>query len=471
MDVFVLLRLWFGLHDRVGRLAYGATGVGLMMLKYIVEALLIKVFAGSFFTPVDFVNPLLSIRSQAYATAPEWLGLVLVIWSLPFLWVALSMSVRRAADAGISPWIGLLVLIPLLNLVFMVAMCFPRSSSDAQWMPSPKATESARQVRSTMLGLLYSLVITLALTLVMIGVSVYGLGDYGVAVFLLTPALVGATSAYIHNRPNSQSTSSTMLVSFACIVVAGLALLLFAFEGLICILMAAPLAIPATCLGALIGKAIANSTRSQSRHLAGAIVLFPIVASVELLYRPDHEYEVMTSVQIDAPAAMVWDNVIDFPVLDEPVEWYFRMGISCPQRAHIEGRGVGATRYCEFTTGTFVEPITVWNAPRHLAFDVTDQPSPMFELTPYRHLHPPHLDGYLRSHRGEFRLVELPGGRTRLEGRTWYSSALFPQPYWTLWSDAIIHRIHRRVLRHIKTLSESTVRADDGGRSAEVLPQ
>ena len=30
---------------------------------------------------------------------------------------------------------------------------------------------------------------------------------------------------------------------------------------------------------------------------------------------------------------------------------------------------------------------------------------------------------------------------------------MFPDRYWTLWSDVIIHRIHRRVLRHIAVLS------------------
>ena len=79
----------------------------------------------------------------------------------------------------------------------------------------------------------------------------------------------------------------------------------------------------------------------------------------------------------------------------------------------------------------------------------------MFELSPYRHIHPPHLDGYLRSNRGEFLLIALPGGRTRLEGRTWYEFDMFPQSYWTLWSDQIIHRIHQRVLLHVKQLAEN----------------
>jgi hypothetical protein len=32
---------------------------------------------------------------------------------------------------------------------------------------------------------------------------------------------------------------------------------------------------------------------------------------------------------------------------------------------------------------------------------------------------------------------------------------MWPAAYWHLWSDYIIHRIHGRVLDHIKTLAEA----------------
>lgn len=99
--------------------------------------------------------------------------------------------------------------------------------------------------------------------------------------------------------------------------------------------------------------------------------------------------------------------------------------------------------------------MTVWDPPRVLAFDVTEQPEPMTELSPYRHIHPPHLDGSFRSTHGEFRLIPLAGGRTRLEGRTWYRLEIYPHAYWTIWADWLIHKIHGRVLRHIKQLAEA----------------
>jgi hypothetical protein len=123
--------------------------------------------------------------------------------------------------------------------------------------------------------------------------------------------------------------------------------------------------------------------------------------------------------------------------------------------ARIEGAGVGAIRYCEFSTGPFVEPITRYDRPTRLSFDVIAQPPPMFEWSPYRNLHPPHLDGYIRSVAGEFRLIALPGGRTRLEGSTWYELDIAPHDYWQVWADTMIHHIHLRVLEHVKRLSEA----------------
>jgi hypothetical protein len=81
----------------------------------------------------------------------------------------------------------------------------------------------------------------------------------------------------------------------------------------------------------------------------------------------------------------------------------------------------------------------------------------MEELSPYPHLKTPHLHGYLQSQEGELRLTALPGGKTLLEGTTWYTDKIWPSQYWQVWSDMMIHHIHMRVLNHIKNLSEHLV--------------
>jgi hypothetical protein len=78
----------------------------------------------------------------------------------------------------------------------------------------------------------------------------------------------------------------------------------------------------------------------------------------------------------------------------------------------------------------------------------------MKELSPRGDIRPPHLDGFLRSERGEFKLVRLSGNRTRLEGTTWYRNKMWPQVYWNAWSDKLIHDIHTEVLIQVKQVSE-----------------
>src|SRR5262249_15306990 len=217
----------------------------------------------------------------------------------------------------------------------------------------------------------------------------------------------------------------------------------------------------------LCGGAVAQCLEGPGRPapspapLAAVALFAPLLMAAEQANPPEAPLlQVTTSVEVEAPPEVVWAQVVAFSEMAPPEELVFRVGIAYPMRATLDGEGVGAVRHCVFSTGAFVEPITVWDAPRRLAFDVTAQPAPLQEWTPWRRIAPAHLDGYLRSERGEFRLLARPGGRTRLEGTTWYRHDLWPAAYWRLWSDAIIHRIHARVLRHIRTESMRAVAAN-----------
>jgi hypothetical protein len=170
-------------------------------------------------------------------------------------------------------------------------------------------------------------------------------------------------------------------------------------------------------------------------------------------------FEVQTAIEIAAPPDEVWQHVVSFSDLPEPEEWFFKAGLAYPKRATIVGSGAGAIRYCEFSTGPFVEPIEVWDAPHLLQFRVTSNPAPMEEWSPYARVLPKHLHGYLVSKQGQFKLTRLGPNRTRLEGTTWYQHGLWPAQYWRWWSDAIIHRIHLRVLNHIRSLAEADTTA------------
>jgi hypothetical protein len=196
------------------------------------------------------------------------------------------------------------------------------------------------------------------------------------------------------------------------------------------------------------------STRGDSPGAALVVSALPLLAFGEARLAAPPVHDVTTAIEIDAPPEAVWPHVIGFSDLPEPPAWQYRLGVAYPMRARIDGAGVGAVRRCEFSTGAFVEPITAWDPPRRLAFDVVQQPPSMTEWSPYHDLKAPHLEGYMTSKGGEFVLQALPGGRTRLVGTTHYTMAIYPDLYWRGYAELLLHGIHTRVLRHIKRLSE-----------------
>jgi hypothetical protein len=278
-------------------------------------------------------------------------------------------------------------------------------------------------------------------------------GMYGWTLFLVLPIGAGALGALVANPSTS---GMAVVAGMTANALASMAFFAGGLEGAICIAMALPLALP---LGALGGWLVYTATHRPRAVAPGTamLMLLPLslgTMSFDVTAKP-HVFKVVSSIEIAAPPERVWKNVVSFSELPAPDQWYFKTGIAYPIRARIEGTGPGAIRYCEFSTGPFVEPIQVWDEPRLLRFSVAQSPAPMNEWSPYGPIVTKHLHGYLVSKQGQFLLTPLPNGHTLLEGTTWYQHGLWPETYWTPWSQAIIHRIHMRVLNHIKNLSEA----------------
>ena len=122
------LALLFGRSDRpIDRATYLRAGVSLMLLKYVVDAVLIGVFGGVFWTPVDYLLPMISFNAEKMAGFPLALNIALLVWALPFIWIGVSLSVRRAIDAGIFPGVVVTFFLPFLNYLLMAALALAPS--------------------------------------------------------------------------------------------------------------------------------------------------------------------------------------------------------------------------------------------------------------------------------------------------------------------------------------------------------
>ena len=118
-----LFPLWFTMTRQVTRRSYILSGLGLMLFKYVVELVAIQALIGYFYNPVIFLSPLYTTRNAIYTNTPFWVAWTFFFWSLPFLWISVSMSVRRSIAATGSAMLGLGVLLPGINYLVMFALC------------------------------------------------------------------------------------------------------------------------------------------------------------------------------------------------------------------------------------------------------------------------------------------------------------------------------------------------------------
>jgi uncharacterized membrane protein YhaH (DUF805 family) len=444
----------------LGRAPYFVLGALLVGTKFLIDWFFTARLFHLPWSPWLYVRPLTAESDWARSDLAAWL-LTLVAVSLPFVWSGVALTVRRLRAADLSPWLAVLFFVPLVKFIFFLVLSLLPSQPQHP-VSSAEATRSgvSRIVpRSATASAVVAMgfVLIFGVASVLFGTEV--LRDYGWSLFVGLPFCMGFLAVLIHSWNEPRRFRECVGVALGSVALGALALVGFAIEGAICLLMAAPLAAALAVLGAACAYGI-QTTRWRQRQPSLFLGIGTIAAPLSILIESSGAwiaptFQVTTTVEVDAPPAKVWQQLLRFPDLAPPREWVFAAGIAYPVRATIAGEGPGAIRHCIFSTGAFVEPIEIWDEPRRLKFAVTTNPSPMREWTPYQNLHPAHLDGFLAARAGEFRLIPLSDRRTRLEGTTWYQHHLSPAGYWRFFSDYLIRRIHERVLTHIKVCAET----------------
>lgn len=476
-------RRWFRIDGPVSRSDYAMLGWTLAIAKYAIELGFVVWLTGQFYTPLEFLNPWLNSKA-GFLDQTSGLAMAWFAFTIPFVLIAVSMSIRRAADVGWSPWWGMAILVPLLNYVVMFVLSLASSreekaaeealiakrQSESRFQPprlgdaNDRTLPPAYQSDEGVLSAFYTALALGVLLQVVVGMtSVWVFNEYGLILFFTTPFFAGAVSGAVFNASHRRSVGLLCLLIVVMNIGSYIAMLCVGLDGAICLFMAFPLLGPLSFFGGLAGRAIASANlrnRREHRGMIGSMILLPLALLLEPFDQHRELHRVDTTVVINAGTTDVWEQVIAFPEIEEEPAWFFKAGIAAPIRARIEGTGVGACRYCEFTTGPFVEPITAWDEPANnldlgrLAFDVQSQPLPMEEWTPFSGLHPPHLDDGFVSRRGQFVLEPLGETQTRLTGTTWYDIDVRPRMYWRIWATPTIHAIHERVLGHIRRQCE-----------------
>lgn len=432
-------------------LPFLAAGVVLFAVKIGVDLLVSRLF-GEPYSVTYYVSPVDAPLLRPGDHLQYWLAMWAV--ALPFIATGLWLTVRRLRDAGLPVWMAGLFFLPFANLLFFAVCAVVPSRPEVDPVAQTTGQLDAAENRSMGVAVLAGGGGGAAITLGTMALSVGAFGEYGAALFLGSPVLAGFFGTLLYSRLRPPTAQGMLAVTTASLAISFVVMLGFALEGMICLLMAAPLAFAAAVVGGLVALAVARSLPAPRSVMAWAIVPLFVLVEVFAPLPTMEDTPVTTTVIVDAPPEAVWKHVIAFPDLDPPDHWLFAAGVAAPVGATIEGSGVGAVRRCRFTTGTFVEPVTVWDPGRELSFSVQAMPEPMKEMSPWD-IRPRHLEGYFVTTRGQFLLEDLGDDRTRLSGTTWYRLDMAPRPYWGLWTQKLIHEIHRQVLGQVKARAEA----------------
>ena len=202
--------------------------------------------------------------------------------------------------------------------------------------------------------------------------------------------------------------------------------------------------------GGILGRAMALLARRLRRQTLSCVALLPLMFAVENVLPPVDSFRHRSDHRGAAPPEAVWRSILSTDPVEGPLALPFRLGCCLPAARRGLGEGVGAERLGEFSTGTAIERVTEWVPNRKLAFVVVGDIPAMREMSPYEHVHAPHVVGYFRTISTSFELVPRADGRTDILERTSHDLRLDPVPYWLPMARWIVRQNNARVLAHIR---------------------
>ena len=395
---------------------------------------------------IFYVVPLQTLVRRYGAFDAIFLALA---WALLVAWALAALAFRRTTDANVSGWIAAFVVAPAVQIPIMLILSLLPSRPVDRGASIPDnvgAMGSAAVAQGLFTGL------TMTVFTVAVGALVFG--SYGYTMFVVSPFIIGSTTGYFGNRRQDIGVGNTERLVVGALLLGGIALLAFALEGILCLIMAWPLVFGTAFVGGLLGRAIALHSRRPPRQALSSLALLPLVFATENFLPATVQFDTQARIQVSATPETVWKILLRTDLSEEPLSLPFRLGIAYPVRGEVVGEGVGAIRLGEFSTGTVVEKITEWIPNRKLAFVMLNQAPAMRELSPYARVHAPHVIGYFRTTDTHFDLVARDGGETEVIELTSHELKLEPVLYWLPLARWVVRMNNARVLAHLKRQAE-----------------
>ncbi len=444
------LKLLFSINGKISTKRFVVIALLLVLFRYFSESFVSNFFFSKSLDAKLFFQPVLSYKVSGKMNHFTALLCNYVLF-IPFFWAGLCHTFKRVRSLGLPSWWAFCFFIPMLNYLFWLVLSFLPVKDFNQ----NKSATVNKIFELSSKSYFRWLVFIVPLGVLLVFISANKLGKYGTSLFVVWPLLTCLLVGYFLNFKKYIGLKSTIKVIFTGILFIHLSLFLLMIEGAICLAMSLPVTLLLGAIAGYIGCSIAKVTTKPNLMPLMLFIGIPISPLVESKFSQVEVKKVETSIVIDAAPEKVWPHVLSYPENQQNTgkDFIFKIGVAEPLSVKMKGQGVGAIRYCKFSTGAFVEPITAWTKNKYLAFDVQEQPATMKELSIYEDVTPKHLHGYFRAKKGEF-ILEKIGNKTKLTGTSWYELEMFPAIYWNIYSRIFIKKIHQKVFGTIKHLSE-----------------
>src|SRR6266700_844759 len=341
----------------VGRGTYFLVGVIGFAIKHNIDRIVAARIFGRPFTIFNYwIPPVDVIRPQSISSTDTRFLVTLLAIALPFVWVGIVLTVRRLMSARLPLWLVFLFFLPVLNLGFFALLSIIPPRDRVTTVHTSRSAFASLIPKEPLGSAAVAVALNGAIGGLLIYIGVETLGVYGWGVFVALPFCMGLSSVLVYGYHHPRNLSSCLFVSFLSVALAAVAL-----------------------VGFLAQRQGSISTEAPSMMLVLVIVPMSLMGFERISPLEAPRFSVSTSIRIEAPARRVWNNLVSFPDLEQADEMLFRLGVSHPIRADIDGDGVGAVRRCLFTTGTFIENVNVWEEGKRLGFSIVSGPEAMRE--------------------------------------------------------------------------------------------
>jgi hypothetical protein len=235
--------------------------------------------------------------------------------------------------------------------------------------------------------------------------------------------------------------------------------LLIKIEGLICLVMAIPVFVVLSVLGAIAFRFISKRMRPRTERRAMAVfLLLPVIGGpIEGRFQSGARYTTtLSQIEIAAPRETVWKNIIRVPRIAKseiPLSLSVLMGFPDPVEATLSREGVGGVRRASFQGNVlFTETIDAWEEGKRISFSIVPNTAEIPPATMDEHM----IVGgdYFNVLRGTYELEDLGGGRCLLKLSSRHVATTDINLYADLWGRLLMWDIQNRILKVVRARCE-----------------